>query len=60
MDESFDMIVIGAGPAGEKAAAQAAYFGKRVAVVKGPKIPAGRRFEAPGFPPRRYERPPCT
>jgi NAD(P) transhydrogenase len=33
MDDAFDMIVIGAGPAGEKAAAQAAYFGKRVAVV---------------------------
>jgi NAD(P) transhydrogenase len=31
----FDLIVIGSGPAGEKAAAQAAYFGKRVAVVEG-------------------------
>lgn len=31
--ERFDLVVIGAGPAGEKAAAQAAYFGKRVAVV---------------------------
>ncbi len=28
------MVVIGAGPAGEKAAAQAAYFGRRVAVVE--------------------------
>ena len=34
MDERFDMVVVGAGPAGEKAAAQAAYFGKRVAVVE--------------------------
>jgi len=34
MDEQFDMVVVGAGPAGEKAAAQAAYFGKRVAVVE--------------------------
>ncbi|HWC31942.1 MAG TPA: Si-specific NAD(P)(+) transhydrogenase [Actinomycetota bacterium] len=33
MTERFDLVVIGAGPAGEKAAAQAAYFGKRVAVV---------------------------
>ena len=34
MDNDFAMVVIGAGPAGEKAAAQAAYFGKRVAVVE--------------------------
>jgi NAD(P) transhydrogenase len=32
--DSFDLIVIGCGPAGEKAAAQAAYFGKRVAVIE--------------------------
>ncbi|HSV39505.1 MAG TPA: Si-specific NAD(P)(+) transhydrogenase [Nocardioidaceae bacterium] len=32
--ESFDLIVIGSGPAGEKAAAKAAYFGKRVAIVE--------------------------
>ena len=30
----YDLIVIGSGPAGEKAAAQAAYFGKRVALVE--------------------------
>ncbi|MBT8201906.1 MAG: FAD-binding protein, partial [Acidimicrobiia bacterium] len=30
----FDMVVIGSGPAGEKAAAQAAYFGHRVAIVE--------------------------
>ena len=30
----FDLIVIGCGPAGEKAAAQAAYFDKRVAVIE--------------------------
>ncbi len=34
MADSFDLVVIGAGPAGEKAAAQAAYFGRRVAVVE--------------------------
>jgi len=34
MEERFDMVVVGAGPAGEKAAAQAAYFGKSVAVVE--------------------------
>lgn len=32
--EGFDLVVIGSGPAGEKAAVQAAYFGKRVAVVE--------------------------
>src|SRR5262245_33125722 len=30
--ERYDLIVIGSGPAGEKGAAQAAYFGKRVAL----------------------------
>lgn len=32
--EGFDLVVIGCGPAGEKAGAQAAYFGKRVAVIE--------------------------
>jgi NAD(P) transhydrogenase len=32
--DAFDLIVIGSGPAGEKGAAQAAYFGKRVALVE--------------------------
>jgi len=32
--EKFDLVVIGCGPAGEKAGAQAAYFGKRVAVIE--------------------------
>ncbi|AGA27339.1 Si-specific NAD(P)(+) transhydrogenase [Singulisphaera acidiphila] len=35
MDSSkFDLIVIGSGPAGEKGAAQAAYFGKSVALIE--------------------------
>jgi NAD(P) transhydrogenase len=33
-DVDFDLVVIGSGPAGEKGAAQAAYFGKRVALVE--------------------------
>ncbi len=32
--ESFDLVVIGCGPAGEKAGAQAAYFGKSVAIIE--------------------------
>jgi NAD(P) transhydrogenase len=30
----FDLIVLGSGPAGEKGAAQAAYFGKKVALIE--------------------------
>ncbi|MSP93048.1 MAG: Si-specific NAD(P)(+) transhydrogenase [Myxococcales bacterium] len=29
----FDLVILGCGPAGEKAAAQAAYFGKKVAII---------------------------
>jgi len=32
--ERYDLVVIGSGPAGEKGAAQAAYFGKQVAIVE--------------------------
>jgi len=32
--ERFELVVIGSGPAGEKGAAQAAYFGRKVAVVE--------------------------
>jgi NAD(P) transhydrogenase len=41
MGDRFDLVVIGAGPAGEKGAAQAAYFGKRVAVVECAPEPGG-------------------
>jgi len=41
MADRFDLVVIGAGPAGEKGAAQAAYFGKRVAVVESEPEPGG-------------------
>src|SRR6059036_410243 len=30
----YDLVVVGSGPAGEKGAAQAAYFGKRVALIE--------------------------
>ena len=40
-DAEFDMVVVGSGPAGEKAAAQAAYFGRRVAVVDRLPDPGG-------------------
>lgn len=41
MSEHFDLVVIGAGPAGEKGAAQAAYFGKRVCVIERSPKPGG-------------------
>ncbi len=37
----YDLIVIGVGPAGEKAAAQAAYFGKRVCAIERASEPGG-------------------
>src|SRR4051812_26439591 len=37
----FDLVVIGVGPAGEKAAAQAAYFGKRVCAIERAAEPGG-------------------
>jgi NAD(P) transhydrogenase len=39
--ERFDLVVIGGGAAGEKGAARAAYFGKRVAVIERRKEPGG-------------------
>jgi NAD(P) transhydrogenase len=39
--EHFDLIVIGAGPAGEKAAAKASYFGKKVALIEMAEHPGG-------------------
>ncbi|MDE3086506.1 MAG: Si-specific NAD(P)(+) transhydrogenase [Acidobacteriota bacterium] len=41
MADPYDMVVVGAGPAGEKAAAQAAFFGKRVVVVEQSPTPGG-------------------
>lgn len=39
--DHFDLVVIGAGPAGEKGAAQAAYFGKRVCIIERAPKPGG-------------------
>ena len=41
MNFEYDVIVIGSGPAGEKAANKAAYFGKRVAVVERERTTGG-------------------
>src|SRR3569833_1387172 len=41
MSGHYDLIVIGAGPAGEKGAAQAAYFGKSVCIIERAPKPGG-------------------
>ena len=33
-DKKYDLVVLGSGPAGEKGAAQVAYFGKNVAIIE--------------------------
>jgi len=47
--ERYDLVVIGAGPAGEKGAAQAAYFGRRVALVEMAAHPGGAGTCCPGY-----------
>ncbi len=41
MPYDFDLIVLGVGPAGEKGAVQAAYFGKKVCVIERAAEPGG-------------------
>jgi NAD(P) transhydrogenase len=48
--DRFDLVVIGSGPAGEKGAAQAAYFGHRVAVVERRSKPGGAAIAVSGVP----------
>jgi len=44
MSDHFDLVVIGSGPAGEKGAAQAAYFGKRVCIIERAPKPGGAQM----------------
>lgn len=48
--ERFDLVVIGSGPAGEKGAAQAAYHGRRVAVVERAAQVGGASARNAGIP----------
>lgn len=41
MSDEYDLVVLGSGPAGEKGAAQAAYFGKRVAIIEKEPVVGG-------------------
>jgi NAD(P) transhydrogenase len=50
MGTKYDLIVIGAGPAGEKGAAQAAYFGKHVTLVDPRPRPGGLAVSTGGIP----------
>jgi NAD(P) transhydrogenase len=50
MNDHFDLLVIGAGPGGEKGAAQAAYFGKRVCLVERAPKPGGNSVNTGGLP----------
>lgn len=48
--DRFDLIAIGSGPAGEKGAAQAAYFGHEVAVIDRNGRPGGAPVNSGGIP----------
>jgi NAD(P) transhydrogenase len=48
--DRFDLVVIGCGPAGEKGAAKAAYFGHKVAVVERRSRPGGAAVAVSGVP----------
>jgi NAD(P) transhydrogenase len=50
MTDVFDLVVIGSGPAGEKGAAQAAYFGRKVAIVERSPEPGGVVVSNAGVP----------
>lgn len=50
MEDHFDLLVIGSGPAGEKGAAQAAYFGKKVCLVERAPKPGGSSVNTGGLP----------
>ena len=50
MTDNFDLVVIGSGPAGDKGASQAAYFGHTVAVVERRKDVGGSAIAVSGVP----------
>jgi NAD(P) transhydrogenase len=56
MEERYDLVVIGVGPAGEKGATQVAYFGKRVAVLERSEVPGGTPATTGAIPTKRAPR----
>ena len=53
MIERYDLVVVGSGPAGEKAAVQAAYFDKRVAIVERHELLGGAGVTLAGMIPTK-------
>ena len=56
----YDLIVLGSGPAGEKGAAQAAYYGKRVVIVERASHVGGAAINTGTILPRPSARRRCT
>ena len=56
MEENFDLIVIGTGPAGEKAAVKAAFFGFKVAIVEKQSMYGGAETITGTLPSKRLAR----
>ena len=50
MSDHYDLVVIGSGPAGEKGAVQAAYFGKRVCMIERAPKPGGAAVNSGAIP----------
>ena len=50
----FDLVVLGSGPAGEKGAAQAAYFGKKVALVEKESVLGGAAVNTGTLPSKTF------
>ncbi len=48
--KKYDLIIIGAGPAGEKAATEAAYFGHKVALIEKEKVIGGAMINTGTLP----------
>jgi len=55
--EHFDLVVIGSGPAGEKGAAQAAYFGKKVALIEREPVVGGTAANTGTLPSKTLREP---
>src|ERR1043165_9806927 len=55
--DHYDLIVTGSGPAGEKGAAQAAYFGKRVCLVERAPRPGGAAVNTGTIPSKALREP---
>ena len=49
-EDHYDLVVIGSGPAGEKGACQAAYYGHRVAMVERRRTAGGAVIAVSGVP----------